>query len=187
VGNELHIVNSQSDNSIKLKRSMALFVDLLIWYLIYILVVFVLFLFTNGIPTISGNLMFCKEQINSIITSSNFIIVYVGALLLYEIVVTILNNGQSVSKRIFNLRVLCGKDKMYLLALRGVIKIVILNPYGIIAYLCNQMIPLISINAYADIILFILAGSTGVTLCSRKGNSVHDMISHTCVVQDHNS
>jgi uncharacterized RDD family membrane protein YckC len=166
---------------------MALFVDLLIWYLIYILVVFLLFLFTNGTPTLSGNLMSDKEQIDSIITSRNFITLYVGALFLCEIVVTILNNGQSVAKRIFNLRILYRKDQMYLLILRGVIKIVILNPYGIMAYLWNQMIPLISINQYSDIMLLICAASSIAALFVRKGNSFHDMISHTCVVQDYNS
>jgi len=178
------VVNSQADNFIKLKRCMALFVDLLLWYLLYILITFVLFLFTNGIPTVSGNVMYYKEQIDSIITSRAFIIVYLGSLTVYEIVVTILNNGQSLSKRIFNLRILYGKDKIYLLVLRGAIKILILNPYGIIAYLCNQMIPLISTNTYADIMLFILVGCTGVTLVSPTGKSIQDMISHTCVIKD---
>lgn len=182
VSKERCVVTSQSGNSIKLKRSMALFVDLLLWYLLYIVIVFILFLLTNGMPTISGDLMYYKEQIDPIITSRTFIIVYLGSLLLYEIVVTILNNGQSLAKRIFNIRISYGKDKIYSLVLRGAVKILILNPYGIIAYLCNQMIPLISINMYADIMLLILAGCTGVTLFSSTGKSIHDMISRTYVI-----
>lgn len=180
----MSVVNSQSDYSVKLKRSMALFFDLSVWYLLYIVIVLILFVVTKGIPTISGNLMYYKEHIDSIITSGAFIIVYIGSLLLYEIAATILNNGKSLSKRIFNLRILYGKNRVYSLVLRGAIKIVILNPYGIIAHLCNQMIPFISASMYANIMMLILAGSTGVTLASRNGKSIHDMLSHTCVIRD---
>jgi len=184
VDNELCVVTSPSDHYIKLKRSMALLVDLVLWYLLYVLMVFILSLFMNGIPTILENPMYYKEQIDSIITSKTFIIVYLGSLILYEIVIPILNNGQSISKRMFNMRISYEKDKTSPLALRGAIKILVLNPYGIIAYLCNQIIPLVSTNMYADIMLLILAVCIGVALFNPTGKSLHDMISHTYVIKD---
>jgi uncharacterized RDD family membrane protein YckC len=183
VNNEFCVESSRSEHFIKLRRSSALLLDLLFWYLLYITVVFLLFLFIYGIPTISEDVMY-KEHIDFIITSKTFITLYLGSLALYEILVTVAMNGQSLSKRIFNLRISYGKHKIYSLTLRGAIKIFILNPYGTIAYLGNQMIPLISTNTYADIMLFALAGCAGLTLFSRTGKSIHDRISHTYVIKN---
>ena len=158
-------------------------IDFLIWYMLYIVILFVLFLLNHELSATSGNLMYYQEVFHSMTGSSNFIILYVGCLLFYEIAAVILWDGQSLSKRILHLRVLSKKNKISSLVIRGIVKLLIVNPFGVAAVLLYRGIPIASIELYAYGMLFLFVVNTGCVLFYQRGISIQDFVGGTSVIE----
>lgn len=167
------------ETSFIMRRAGALLVDYLIWYLIYTVMVLVFFLKSNGAPTVSGNLMYYKEAFDIIIKTPAFSLTYLGIICIWEVIIPLITNGQSITKKIFRIKVVNEKKSKIILVIRSLIKILILNPYGVIAYLIGDAINGNYINIISNIlsVIFILS----VVLVFKDKRSLHDRITNTYI------
>lgn len=167
------------ETSFIMRRAGVLLVDYLIWYLIYTVMVLTFFLRSNGAPTVSGDLLYYKEAFDLIIKTPIFSLTYLGIICIWEVVIPLITNGQSITKKIFKIRVISEKGSKITLVLRSLIKILVLNPYGVIAYLIGYAVNGSYINIISNIlsVIFILS----VVLVLKDKRSLHDRITNTYV------
>lgn len=162
-----------------MRRASSLLVDYIAWYLIYAIMILCFFLKTNGSPTVSGDLIYYKDAFGIIIKTPLFSLTYLVIICILEILIPLLTNGQSLTKKIFKIRVITENNSKIRLIFRSIIKIVILNPYGVIAYLIGNSINGNSINIISNIlsVIFIIS----VILAFRDKKSLHDRITNTSI------
>lgn len=166
-------------SSLIMRRAGSLLLDYLIWYMVYSIMVLGIFLRNNGSPTVSGNLMYYKEAFDNIIKTPLFSITYLGIICLLEIIIPIITGGQSITKKIFKLKVIKDNNSNMTLILRSIIKIIVLNPYGVIAYLVGNTINTSMINIISNILSVIFIFS--IILVFKDEKSLHDKFSRTYV------
>lgn len=167
------------ETSFIMKRAGALFVDYLIWYLIYTVMVLIFFTKSNGSPTVSGNLLYYKEAFDLIIKTPAFSLTYLGIICIWEVIIPLITNGQSITKKLFKIKVINEKKSKIALIIRSLIKILVLNPYGVIAYLIGDAINGNYINIVSNILSLIFIFS--VVLVFKDKRSLHDRITNTYV------
>lgn len=167
------------ETSFIMRRAGALLVDYLIWYLIYTVMILIFFTKINGAPTVSGNLLYYKEAFDLIIKTPVFSLSYLGIICIWEVVIPLITNGQSITKKIFKIKVISEKGSKITLVIRGLIKILVLNPYGVIAYLIGDAVNGNYINIISNILsaIFIIS----VILAFKDKRSLHDRITNTYV------
>ncbi len=172
-------VKNQEDYELNciMRRAGSLLLDYVTWYLIYAVMVLYFFVKTNGSPTVSGNLMYYKDTFDTIIKTPIFSLTYLGIICILEIIIPLVTNGQSLTKKIFKIRVTTENHNKVNLILRSIIKIIVLNPYGVIAYLIGDSIDGGSINMISNIlsVIFVLS----VILVFKDKKSLHDRITNT--------
>lgn len=167
--------------NIKVKRLLGLVIDQIIWYFIYLIILLGFFLILNGSPSVSGNLMYYKDHFDEIIKSRTFTSLYLLALIVYEVVVPILNNGKSISKKKLGLYINCKGNSKMILAIRGIVKIIILNPYGVIAYLLYNATHLFNTGTFSNVLISIFAVCATIVFANKEGKGLHDLIAGTYV------
>ena len=162
-----------------LRRSGSLLLDYLIWYLIYAFMILFFFFKNFGFPTVADNLMYYKNNFDTIIKTPIFSLTYLGIICLLEIVIPLITNGQSLTKKIFKIRIATENNSMIGLIIRSIVKIIILNPYGVIAYLIGNSINSNYINSISNIlsIIFIIS----VVFVFKYKKSLHDKVTNTYV------
>jgi uncharacterized RDD family membrane protein YckC len=174
-------VKNQEDYEVNyiMRRAGSLLVDYLTWYLIYAVMILYFFVKNNGSPTVSGNLMYYKDTFDIIIKTPVFSLTYLGIICILEIVIPLLTSGQSLTKKIFKIRVTTENYSKIRLIFRSIIKIIVLNPYGVIAYLIGNSINGNSINIVSNVlsVIFIIS----VILAFKDKRSLHDRITNTCI------
>lgn len=161
------------------RRLGSLLLDYLIWYLIYAFMILFFFFKNFGSPIVSDNLVYYKENFDIIIKTPIFSLTYLGIICLLEIIIPLITNGQSLTKKIFKIRITTKNNSKISLIVRSIIKIIILNPYGVIAYQIGNAININYINNISNMlsIIFIIS----VILTCRDKKSLHDKITNTCV------
>lgn len=162
-----------------MRRTGSLLVDYLTWYLIYAVMILYFFVKNNGSPTVSGNLIYYKDAFDTIIKTPLFSLTYLGIICILEIFIPLLTNGQSLTKKIFKIRVATENNSKIRLMFRSIVKIIVLNPYGVIAYLIGDSISSNYINIISNVlsVIFIIS----VALAFKDKKSLHDRITNTCI------
>jgi uncharacterized RDD family membrane protein YckC len=161
------------------RRAGSLLMDYLTWYLIYAVMVVYFFVKNNGSPVVSGNLMYYKDTFDIIIKTPTFSLTYLGIICVLEIAIPLITNGQSLTKKLFKIRIVTEKHNKITLILRSVIKIIILNPYGVIAYLIGNSINGNYINIVSNVLsaIFIIS----IVLVFKDKKSLHDRITNSYI------
>lgn len=175
------IDEGQKDSEVRyiVRRLGSLLLDYLIWYLIYAFMILFFFFRNFGSPTVSDNLMYYKENFDTIIKTPIFSFTYLGIICLLEIIIPLITNGQSLTKKIFKIRITTKNNSKISLIVRSIVKIIILNPYGVIAYQIGNAINVSYINNISNMLTIIFIIS--VILACRDKKSLHDKITNTCV------
>lgn len=176
-----NIAQVQKDETFILRRAFSTILDLLVWYLSYIAILLVAFLMKYNVPKSKVNPMVYKEQFDTIIKTPLFIIIFIAFIALWEIVIPIVTHGQSFFKQKLNLKIV-GDTQLgpANFIIRGVIKILILNPYGVIAYVISKAIRVNAANAISNILLLTVLVCAVLILMDKK--PIHDMASKTSVI-----
>ncbi|MHC1684431.1 MAG: RDD family protein [Clostridiaceae bacterium] len=175
---------SENMQIIKGKRLLGLVIDQAVWYLLYLVCLLITYLAFNGSPKVTGDAMYYKLQLDEVITSKIFISFYLAVLMIYEVIMPMLSGGKSLSKKILKLHISCKSKKPSKLMLRGIVKLIILNPYGIIGYLIYSTTNLLNASVFSNVLIFIFSISILTVAVSKKGIGLHDLISNTVVCPD---
>ena len=142
--------------------------------------IIVFYAYKFGVSQISTEILF-DNVFENIIKTPIFSFTYLGIILIWEVVIPLLTNGQSISKKILKIRVTSLNRKKLNLIVRSIIKIVILNPYGVIAYILGNILNQSFINSISNAlsIVFIIS----VIMFFKGSNCFHDKIAKTTVVK----
>ncbi|PJI10214.1 MULTISPECIES: RDD family protein [Clostridium] len=163
------------------RRIFCTVLDLIVWYLVYIIILLPAYFMQNGMPQKALNPYIYKNRFDVIIKSPTFLILYLGFIILWEMLIPVITNGQSLFKKKFNLKIECDGNGSYInFVVRGLVKIIILNPYGVIAYLISSSFKTGNGNLISDFFT-ILTIICGVLILMNK-KTIHDKISKTHVV-----
>jgi uncharacterized RDD family membrane protein YckC len=170
-------------------RAIALIMDYFIWYVLLILIQLFYF-FTQGgsIQTLiaSGGADLYKELISLPHSAFIIAIIFFALLLIYEVLIPLLTNGQSLTKKIIKIQITPTNAKN--IVLRGLAKIIIINPLNFLTLILLTLLrhcgldpqSVVAVNATAwtpDILMFIFALSILITIATKK--SLHERISGT--------
>lgn len=138
---------------IKGKRIISSFIDLVSWYvLMYFLILFWFFAVDKFTP-IAGDLQQYKEMFDSIMFQPMFIIIFMVLLLGWEVIFPLLFGGQTPSKKLMKIKIL--PFNFAAIFIRGISRIIIMNPSGIIAYIVAKGIG-VQVNIISNILSFLL-------------------------------
>lgn len=170
--------------NVKLKRVLGLVIDEIMWYLIYFCCLIVTYLIHKGSPQVTGDAMYYKLQLDEIITSKFFISFYLIVLFIYEAVIPTFNKGKTLSKKILGLYINCKSNRAVSLAIRSIVKLVILNPYGIVAYLFYSITQVFNSNIYSNVLIFIFIICGIMVSVRSEGKGFHDLAAGTIVYSD---
>lgn len=116
----------------KYLRFWSLFIDMIVYYVIMYVMILVDFLFISRFTPTAGDLTAYADQFKIIMHRPGFILVFIGLVVLYEVLMPLLNGGQTLSKKIMKLKVepySFGK-----LLVRALIKIFFVNPSGVVSF-----------------------------------------------------
>lgn len=173
--------NNKIENELSCTRRRigSLILDYFIWYFMYAIMVIIFYLNNYGTPKVSGDLMYYKNAFDRVIKTPLFIDIYVGIICLWEIVIPIITNGQSLTKKIFKIKVVSENNLKINLLIRSIIKIIILNPYGVIAYMSGDLLNGQYINTISNILTVVFVIS--IVLVFRNNKSIHDKVAKTSV------
>lgn len=161
------------------KRLLALIMDYVVYYMIYVAMIIISYVNKfGGVPEVSAEVLYDNVFLNTIQTPG-FSLTFLGVVLIWEIVVPLITNGQSISKKILKLKINSKYNKKVNLIFRGIIKIIILNPYGLIAYLIGSCINRSYINIISNILSIVFIVS--VIMFFKNKESLHDKIAKTFV------
>lgn len=160
------------------KRVACLLLDYVIFYIIYSVMILVFYVSKFGVPDVSTDTLY-NNVFENVIKTPVFSIMYLGIILVWEVVIPLLLDGQSISKKIFKIKSNSINGKKINLIIRGIVKIVILNPYGIAAYMIGSAINKSYINSISNIlsVIFIIS----VIMFFKNKGCLHDRISKTYV------
>lgn len=168
-------------SNIRLKRVMGLIIDEVIWYAIYVIVFLILFLAIKGIPTISGNHIYYQNASYQIKTSTAFTITYGLILIIYEVIVPMISNGKTISKKILKLNIQSKNNSKVRIAARGIIKLIILNPYWFVGYLIFSITHLFNNAIYTRILFTSFAACILIAFINKEGKGLHDILADTVI------
>lgn len=170
---------SEQSSNISYKRVGALITDYVAYYIIYVIMIIAFYTSKfGGVPEVSADVL-ANNVFSNVIQTPEFSITFLGVVLIWEIVIPLINNGQSISKKIFKIKVnTLNKNKAGLI-FRGIVKIIILNPYGVIAYLIGSYINSAYINTISNILSLVFIIS--VVMFLKNKSSLHDKIGKTFV------
>ena len=164
------------------RRIASLIIDYAVYYLIYVIMIMIFYIKQfGGVPEVSADILY-NNVFSGIIQTTEFSLTFLGVVLIWEIIIPLINNGQSISKKILKIKVNSISNKKISLILRGIIKIIVLNPYGLIAYLIGTAINKSYINLISNIlsVVFIIC----VIIFFKTKKSVHDRIANTYVSRE---
>lgn len=161
------------------RRIGSLLMDYLVWYILHICMTLILYISKYGVPKVSDNLMYYKDAFDSMIKTPIFSLTYLGIICIWEIVIPLITNGQSLSKKVFKIRIITLNGSRMILILRSIVKIIILNPYGVIAYIIGNIIGTSYTNIISNVLSVIFIISIILVLKNKK--SLHDRIAKTSV------
>ena len=172
--------NNKSNENLFEKWLGSLLIDYVSFYIIYVIMIIVFYAYKFGVSQISTEILF-DNVFDNIIKTPIFSFTYLGIILIWEVVIPLLTNGQSISKKILKIRVTSLNRKKLNLIVRSIIKIVILNPYGVIAYILGNILNQSFINSISNAlsIVFIIS----VIMFFKGSNCFHDKIAKTTVVK----
>lgn len=164
------------------KRAMGLVLDFLIWYGVYFLMLIMVFITKFGTPEVSGDLSYYKQAFDGIIKSPLFIIVYLSFLVLWEIIIPMLTEGQSLFKQKLKIKITVDnkRNTRVTLAVRGLVKLMVLNTYGVIAYVLGNLISANAVNVVSNTMSILLVISIIAVVLGK--NTIYDMILGTKVI-----
>lgn len=172
-------VKEMDNYDYKKKRIFSLLVDYVIWYLIYAVMILVFYFNIYGSPEVSGDLLYYRDAFDNIIKTPVFSLGYLGIICILEIIIPLLTNGQSITKKIFKIKILSENNSKIRLLVRSVFKILILNPYGVVAYIIGELTNTSYVNTISNILSVIFVIS--VILAFKNNKSIHDKIAKTNV------
>lgn len=161
--------------NVKYARFYGFIVDYLIWYILMVVMLFVSFLFIHKETAFAGNLAAYQVIFDRIMHEPTFILIYTMLLVVYEIIVPLITHGQTLSKKLLHIQVkkVSNKD----LCIRGLLKILIINPCGIIAYMVGSYFGQDVINMVSNILTVILCINMIAYAMNRE--CMHSILSHT--------
>lgn len=124
--------------NIKTTRAIGFVIDYAFWYfLMYIMILFYFF-FVEKQTAFSGNIGAYGAIFTNIMTQSSFLIIYICSLLVYELLIPLCFGGQTISKMILKTEIVPFQVSKILI--RGVLKLIIVNPCAVISYLLATLI-----------------------------------------------
>lgn len=170
--------------NVKFKRVLGLLIDEIIWYLIYFFCLIVTYLIYKGSPQVTGDAMYYKLQLDEVITSKFFISFYLIVLFIYESIIPTFNKGKTLSKKILGLYINCKSNGAASLAIRSIVKLVILNPYGIVAYLFYNITQVFNSNIYSNVLILIFIICGIIVAVRNEGKGFHDLVAGTAVYSE---
>ncbi|URZ09071.1 RDD family protein [Clostridium felsineum] len=165
------------DETLLLKRALSTILDLLVWYVSYVAILLIFFSLKYDLPKSKVKLTVYKMEFDTIIKSKAFILIFLALILLWEIVIPILTDGQSYFKQKMHLKIV-GNTNLNLIV-RGFIKILILNPYGVIAYVISRAINITSTNMISNTLTLIAFICIILVVIDKR--PIHDIIAKTYV------
>ncbi|MCR3760001.1 RDD family protein [Clostridium felsineum] len=165
------------DETLLLKRALSTILDLLVWYVSYVAILLIFFSLKYDLPKSKVKLTVYKMEFDTIIKSKAFILIFLALILLWEIVIPILTDGQSYFKQKMHLKIV-GNTNLNLIV-RGLIKILILNPYGVIAYVISRAINITSTNMISNTLTLIAFICIILVVIDKR--PIHDIIAKTYV------
>lgn len=172
--------NKNSDENLFGKRLGSLLIDYVSFYIIYVIMIIVFYAYKFGVSQISTEILF-DNVFDNIIKTPIFSFTYLGIILIWEVAIPLLTNGQSISKKILKIRVTSLNRKKLHLIIRSIIKIVILNPYGVIAYILGNVLNQSFVNSISNVLSIVFVIS--VIMCLKGRSCFHDKIAKTIVVK----
>ena len=161
------------------RRVIALLIDYAAYYIIYVAMIIGFYVKRfGGVPEVSSDSLF-NSVFSEVIQTPAFSLTFLGVILVWEIVIPLITNGQSVSKKIMKIKINTSNNKKISLVLRGIIKLIVINPYGIVSYLIGSSINKSYINVIANglSVVFIIS----VIMFFKNKESLHDKIAKTFV------
>lgn len=162
--------------SIKTTRAIGFVIDYVIWYLLMYVMILVYFFLVEKHTAFSGDISAYGEIFTQIMGKQSFLLIYIGALLIYELLIPLCFGGQSISKKILKTEIVPFRVSTVLV--RGLLKLIIINPCGVVSYLIASLIggsaAIISDGLW--IILFI-----NVVLVLMNKSTLYDLVNKTSV------
>ena len=124
--------------SIKATRAIGFAIDYAIWYFLMYIMILVYFFLIEKQTAFSGNISAYGVIFTQIMSKSSFLLIYMGALLIYELLIPLCFGGQSITKKILKTEIV--PFHVTTILGRGLLKLIIINPCGVISYLFASLI-----------------------------------------------
>lgn len=178
-----HKIENESETlSCSSRRVISLLIDYAVYYIIYVAMIIIFYMNKfGGVPEVSTDTLF-NNVFSEVIQTPVFSITFLCVVLVWEIVIPLINNGQSISKKVLKIKVNTVNNKKMNLIIRGIVKLIVLNPYGIVAYLIGNCINRSYINIISNIlsVVFIIS----IIMFFKNKQSLHDRVAKTFVSMD---
>lgn len=163
--------------NIKTTRAFGFAIDYIIWYLLmYVMILFYFFIVLKEQP-FSGDLEGYAEVFERIMKRESFVLIYLLGLIVYEIAIPLLMGGQSISKKILKTEI--NPFTVLGVTIRGLVKIIIINPCGVISFLLALAVGG-NASILADALWVVLILNVVLVLMGKP--SLQDLASKTTVV-----
>lgn len=160
-------------------RAWGLIVDYAMWYFIQVVMILFAFLVVYNKTPIAGDLQAYKVHFDEIMHEPVFITIFVGIVLIGEIGIPLLFGGQSISKKIFKIKV--EPFSVRQTVIRGFVKILIINPNGVVAFILGCAFSSSVVNGISTVLGILLVVNAILVLKHRP--TMYEMISKTHVVK----
>lgn len=164
--------------NVKTQRIVSLFIDYLVWYIVMFLMVIVGYLFIYNKQPIAGDLQAYKEEFDVIMHDWKFIGLFIAFVFIYEVIIPVVFKGKTLSKKLTHLEIKYNNPMQ--LIVRGLLKIIIVNPSGVISYTLGILLNKEYINGISTILSCLLIINIVFVLKNKK--AFHDSVCKTEVV-----
>ncbi|MFV0381036.1 MAG: hypothetical protein ACK5KR_02205 [Breznakia sp.] len=124
--------------NIKMTRSLGFLIDYAIWYLLMYIMILIYFFGIEKYMAFSGNLSAYGDLFANIMSKPSFLFLYIGVLFIYEVCIPIFFGGKTISKKILKTKMV--PFHVSSLFIRGGLKLLIINPCGVVSYVLANMI-----------------------------------------------
>ena len=164
--------------SINGARAWGLIVDYAMWYLLQVVMLLFAFLVVYKKSAIAGDMQAYRTHFDEIMHEPVFISIFIGIVLIGEIGIPLLFGGQSITKKIFKIKV--EPFTFSQIVVRGLLKILIINPNGVVAFIFGCAFSSDVVNAISTVLGILLV--VNVILVLKHRPTMYEMLSKTKVV-----
>ncbi|MDR2709568.1 MAG: RDD family protein [Elusimicrobiota bacterium] len=112
-------------NNIKISRALGLFIDYIVWYIAFVVILLAYVMKTSGVDVVGSGEDYTQlaEQARR---APYVYIYYILFLFAYEILVPLFSDGRTLSKLILKLKIIPVRPQQIII--RGLVKLIIVNP-----------------------------------------------------------